>query len=40
VQRKYLVDGDVITTEIDGIGTMTNRCVRVSDHRLPSHRQA
>lgn len=40
VQRKYLVDGDVITTEIDGIGTMTNRCVRVSDHRLPSRKQA
>jgi 2-keto-4-pentenoate hydratase/2-oxohepta-3-ene-1,7-dioic acid hydratase in catechol pathway len=40
VQRKYLLDGDVITTEIDGIGTMTNRCVRVSDHRLPSRKQA
>jgi len=31
-QGKMLADGDVITTTIDGIGTMTNRCVRVSDH--------
>ena len=33
-QGKYLVDGDVITTTIDGIGTITNRCVRVSDYEL------
>ncbi len=32
-QGKFLVDGDVITTTIEGIGTMTNRCVRVSDYR-------
>lgn len=32
-QGKFLADGDVITTTIDGIGTMTNRCVRVSDYR-------
>ena len=31
-QGKFLADGDVITTTIDGIGTMTNRCVRVSDY--------
>lgn len=31
-QGKYLKDGDLITTIIEGIGTMTNRCVRVSDH--------
>jgi 2,4-diketo-3-deoxy-L-fuconate hydrolase len=31
-QGKFLADGDVITTTIDGIGTMTNRCVRVGDH--------
>ena len=31
-QLKFLVDGDVITTTIEGIGTMTNRCVRVSDY--------
>jgi 2-keto-4-pentenoate hydratase/2-oxohepta-3-ene-1,7-dioic acid hydratase in catechol pathway len=30
-QGKTLTDGQVITTEIEGIGTMTNRCVRVSD---------
>jgi 2-keto-4-pentenoate hydratase/2-oxohepta-3-ene-1,7-dioic acid hydratase in catechol pathway len=32
-QGRFLVDGDVIVTTIDGIGTMTNRCVRVADHR-------
>ncbi len=32
-QGKFLADGDVITTTIDGIGTMTNRCVRVSDYQ-------
>lgn len=29
----FLRDGDVITTTIDGIGTMTNRCRRISDPR-------
>jgi 2-keto-4-pentenoate hydratase/2-oxohepta-3-ene-1,7-dioic acid hydratase in catechol pathway len=29
----FLADGDVITTTIDGIGTMTNRCVRASNYR-------
>lgn len=28
---RFLVDGDVITTTIEGIGTMTNRCRRISD---------
>ncbi|MEM8924413.1 MAG: fumarylacetoacetate hydrolase family protein [Actinomycetota bacterium] len=28
----FLADGDVITTTIEGLGTMTNRCVRISDH--------
>ncbi|MDH4168440.1 MAG: fumarylacetoacetate hydrolase family protein [Acidimicrobiia bacterium] len=28
---RFLVDGDVVTTSIEGIGTMNNRCVRVSD---------
>jgi 2,4-didehydro-3-deoxy-L-rhamnonate hydrolase len=32
-QGKWLADGDVITTTIDGIGTMTNRVVRVGDPR-------
>ncbi len=31
-QGKYLAGGDVVTTAIEGLGTMTNRCVRVSDH--------
>lgn len=29
---RFLVDGDVITTTIEGIGTMTNPCARVSDY--------
>ncbi|MFK8025449.1 MAG: fumarylacetoacetate hydrolase family protein, partial [Ilumatobacter sp.] len=29
--RRFLADGDVITTTIAGVGTMTNTCVRVSD---------
>jgi 2-keto-4-pentenoate hydratase/2-oxohepta-3-ene-1,7-dioic acid hydratase in catechol pathway len=33
-QGRFLADGDVVTTRIDGIGTLTNRCVRVSDHRV------
>jgi len=36
-QGKFLADGDVITTTIDGVGTMTNRCVRVSDYRGDDH---
>jgi 2-keto-4-pentenoate hydratase/2-oxohepta-3-ene-1,7-dioic acid hydratase in catechol pathway len=32
-QGKFLHHGDVITTTIDGIGTMTNRCVRVSNYQ-------
>ncbi len=32
-QGLFLADGDVITTTIDGIGTMTNACVRVADWR-------
>jgi 2-keto-4-pentenoate hydratase/2-oxohepta-3-ene-1,7-dioic acid hydratase in catechol pathway len=35
VHRNYLRDGDVIETTIDGIGTMSNRCVRISDLRSP-----
>ncbi len=30
-RQLFLADGDSITTTIEGIGTMTNRCVRVSD---------
>ena len=32
-QGLFLADGDVITTAIDGIGTMANTCVRVADWR-------
>ncbi len=32
-QGKYLADGDVITTTIEGIGTMVNRVVRIGDPR-------
>lgn len=35
VRGKFLADGDVITTTIDGIGTLTNRCKRVSDYTSP-----
>ena len=35
---RFLADGDVITTTIDGIGTLVNRCVRVSDHTSPGDR--
>ena len=39
-QGKFLADGDVITTTIDGIGTLTNRCRRVSDHVSPGDLRA
>ncbi len=32
-QGSFLADGDLLTTTIDGLGTMTNRCVRVSDYQ-------
>ena len=32
VQGKFLKDGDIITTSVEGLGTLRNRCVRVSDH--------
>ena len=31
-QGKLLKDGDILTTTIEEIGTMKNKCVRVSDH--------
>lgn len=31
-QGRFLADGDVITTTIDGIGTIRNRCRRLPDH--------
>lgn len=39
VQGKFLADGDVIVTTIDGIGSISNRCVRVSDHHSPGDRR-
>lgn len=33
VSGDYLTDGDVVTTTIDGIGSLRNTCRRVSDHR-------
>ncbi len=39
-QKKLLRDGDVVTTIIDGVGTMVNRCKRVSDHNLPLAKKA
>ena len=32
-QGLFLADGDVVTTTIDGIGTMINTCVRIADWR-------
>lgn len=32
-QGNFLADGDVITTTIDGIGTITNCCRRSTDYR-------
>ncbi|MAK14362.1 MAG: fumarylacetoacetate hydrolase [Proteobacteria bacterium] len=29
---KFLKDGDVLTSSIEGLGSMENKCVRVSDH--------
>ncbi len=29
---RYLKDGDVVTTEIEGLGRIVNQCVRASDH--------
>lgn len=39
-QGKFLADGDVITTTIEGVGTLVNRCRRVSDHVAPGGRAA
>jgi 2,4-diketo-3-deoxy-L-fuconate hydrolase len=39
VQGKFRVDGDMIVTTIDSIGSMSNRCVRVSDHHSPGDRR-
>ena len=36
-QGKLLKDGDVIRTTIEGIGTIENKCVRISDHSNTSY---
>ncbi len=32
VEGRFLKDGDIIRTSIDGLGMIENRCVRISDH--------
>ena len=39
-QKKLLRDGDIVTTTIEGVGTMVNVCKRVSDHNLPLTKKA
>ncbi|MEM6929325.1 MAG: fumarylacetoacetate hydrolase family protein [Myxococcota bacterium] len=34
IHRRYLADGDVVRTTIDGIGSLVNRCFRSADHGL------
>ncbi len=29
---RFLVDGDIVVSSIEGLGTITNHCVRVGDH--------
>lgn len=38
-QGTFLADGDIITTTIEGLGTMQNRCRRVADHVSVSDRK-
>jgi 2-keto-4-pentenoate hydratase/2-oxohepta-3-ene-1,7-dioic acid hydratase in catechol pathway len=39
-QKKWLAHGDIVVTEIEGIGHMANPCVRTSDHELPLRRKS
>lgn len=32
MEGKFLKDGDILSTSIEGLGTMTNKCVRIKDH--------
>ena len=32
MEGKFLKEGDVLTTKIEGLGTMTNLCKRITDH--------
>ena len=36
-QGKLLKDGDILSTTIEGIGSMENKCVRISDHANASY---
>ncbi|MDB3947820.1 fumarylacetoacetate hydrolase family protein [Gammaproteobacteria bacterium] len=36
-QGKLLKDGDILSTTISGIGTIENKCVRISDHANASY---
>jgi 2,4-didehydro-3-deoxy-L-rhamnonate hydrolase len=38
VHGRFLADGDVIVTTIGDIGSISNRCVRISDHHSPGDR--
>lgn len=33
-QGRFLAEGDILTTHIEGIGSLVNRCVRRSDHQV------
>ena len=32
MEGKFLKDGDVLRTSIEGLGTLKNDCKRISDH--------
>jgi 2-keto-4-pentenoate hydratase/2-oxohepta-3-ene-1,7-dioic acid hydratase in catechol pathway len=36
VEGRFLKDGDIIKTSIEGLGSMQNRCIRLSDHSRAS----
>jgi len=36
VEGRFLKDGDIIRTAIEGLGMIENRCVRITDHSRAS----
>ena len=32
MEGKFLQEGDVVTTEIEGLGTLRNKCKRITNH--------
>ena len=32
MEGKFLKDGDILNTSIEGLGNMNNKCVRIKDH--------